>query len=1267
MAENDDGFGRTLNDVISGYQGMQQTLGSFAGGRMTPQGGTIQTPAGSAAIPSPPPPTPVFTPPPPPPPPPFIPSIAAPPDPSQQMAGQQSFVGGGGVASAPMGGGGGMAGMMQQGVQGMRQNNINPAYAAAMDPSMNYPSAGMMTNPNMGIFRSQQVTPPMAAAPYSVSGQAPPAPLFPVPGLLRTRPEVQFQRPYEAAMYMGSEQQRLMQQGMTGFAQGAGATFNTAFGATIGTAGGAAIGGAIGGVGGAELGATIGGVGGAFLGMIPGANRATAALMRPAIERRAEGIQAQAMSRQFVVGGQDLDISGRGLSTSASMQFGQMARGIAGESGGRFTQQDVLQMTQVAGEQGLMEAAQSPEQMGDAIKQMMSLVGTLAEVTGDPDFRRNIKRLGQLKQMGMELDQMDQAAQNLAEYARMAGTTVDQVMAQGGAQGAARYQQQGLLAAQGMTTGAMAMGQATGMEASGAMSATQVALAGGQQGMQQRITEMSGAFLSQMSPAMMGAFVKEGPGGELTLDRERVQAVRTGDLSFQEAIQQGGNLSSDQLGRMISQMPELKAELGNQLGDQGTQMAMLQQVRTLADQAFRGDMRQAGMAMFGEQGGMVVEAMTDPRYLRQQAQQHRVGMQNEMFERMQARDAAIENQMGIGSQMYRGIARGLGTTRGTLDALLSPIDTVTGGIQERGAQFLARHEELARRERAGLTTYERGEGIELGLSAEELAADIDTSLTAEGRAVQSRRARGLSGYMDEWDQTYGESERLRATREMMGRGGFLRRGRAALGAAGAMGISVARPLEERLAGIFATPGFDELADENIYSRGAESWSERQARQAREAQEQMTNFMGQSAASRMSQGEMTAGRESLVKKIGGYSELETAQSKLARTIKEKVGFGIGEEDMLTREELRSAIGAETFDQMSEQEIGALVRGAAQQAGPEGQEWLRETQKSTGRVFREAAGEGFAVDESNLQGALEGAGFGSVFSSVMGIDTGITAMDRLSEEEKEVLKLMDSPIAAELVIAAMEAGGGKNEAKKLVDALMKKAKKEGPEAEKAQFERLETARAKVRAMEENAPEQLDILISKAKDIGGQKMQEALEKDKAGKAVEELQASVENLSTQMRGAEQRRSAGDAVRMFREAGMTTVSGKNYEEVLRSAQAEGAGRLEEVFGEKGAETIMGLDAGSQEDRAKFVQMVQSAGGGGAGTEAVTSKGVSEGIGGGAAERNFKMTQEMMATFGRTMMQQNQIASKSEGHLKAIREAVTGEQVLDVMNQNQED
>jgi len=149
-------------------------------------------------------------------------------------------------------------------------------------------------------------------------------------------------------------------------------------------------------------------------------------------------IQHRTFGNLQLTGG-DVGLGGAGMSMPAAMQLGQQFTAKA-ESWGRVRgakdedvqkyKQDLVRMTEMAGQTGLLDASTNIDQISDTVMKLMKVMGRMAKLTGDPDFRNNLQQIGQLRTMGLSIDQAVETTRNLAFYARGAGVSQQQLLQQ---------------------------------------------------------------------------------------------------------------------------------------------------------------------------------------------------------------------------------------------------------------------------------------------------------------------------------------------------------------------------------------------------------------------------------------------------------------------------------------------------------------------------------------------------------------------------------------------------------------------------------------------------------------------------------------------------------------------------------------------------------------------------------------------------------------------------------------------------------------------
>ena len=358
-----------------------------------------------------------------------------------------------------------------------------------------------------------------------------------------------------------------------------------AAGTTMGRIGGAIAGGVAGiaggglGIAGAATGEFFGGLGGSLLQSIPGIGHAMRGYQKMAwggaMEQEAGANQMrQGTFGRISMGAQDMGLGGRGLSATASQRLVQeLGTGTKGE----FNRQDLTNITSAAADSGFLDAAENVGQIAKVVKSLAGMMGEMAKLTGDPDFRSNIRELANLRNMGLAPEQALSTLRNMNVYGRMAG---GKGVAQQGAQmGAGMFQQMGLTPGLGMEMGGGAAGMAN--LAMGGFTPIQRGILGGKGGVQKQLTGAMAMFMGETAKLALPYAVERGPDGQLRINQERLEEARSGKIPPQELTAKGAaNMASMGVQSMTDLMinhPELQTEMGQDLGAVGafTMMANL--------------------------------------------------------------------------------------------------------------------------------------------------------------------------------------------------------------------------------------------------------------------------------------------------------------------------------------------------------------------------------------------------------------------------------------------------------------------------------------------------------------------------------------------------------------------------------------------------------------------------------------------------------------------------------------------------------------------
>lgn len=450
------------------------------------------------------------------------------------------------------------------------------------------------------------------------------------------------------------EQMQQETMGNRAFAQAMAVT-PTLAGSVPGALGGAALGARMGGARGAALGFFGGGVAGA-LGAEPlGLTRVGEAAIDPMVRQRAYGQQLEEMTRQFVVTGPQLHPLGRGLTQRAAVQTaGQMQKMVEGGEMSEFNMRDVMRITNIAGQRGMMDMAQSGEQISGQVRNIARAVRQFMMIVESPDVQQAMQSMASMRAMGLSVPETMVAARNAQLFSRMAGTTPQALMETAGRHGGMMFQQAGLTAGLGAQAGMGAYGMARQAEAVGTYTPQQLALAGGRQGLAQTMMEGQAAMLNMRYPLM--SMLTRGAKGELTIDQERMEDVQSGRASLSQQAsgaatnisrlaQMGGVSQERVISEFTSRQRELADEMGRRLGPMGMQMMLIRQGMNV-QREFGGNiglgsaLQQLGM---GAQQARDLELMAGNRDVwRAAAQQVRADIPRMRQEEMERRQNVID-------------------------------------------------------------------------------------------------------------------------------------------------------------------------------------------------------------------------------------------------------------------------------------------------------------------------------------------------------------------------------------------------------------------------------------------------------------------------------------------------------------------------------------------------------------------------------------------------------------------------------------------------
>jgi len=460
-----------------------------------------------------------------------------------------------------------------------------------------------------GLTMGAQMAPPVTPQPVM-------APPIPMAGLT---PNPIFHDPFQAmaqrnVMGLSTTAAGINQQ----WVSQAGQRWGGMIGAGAGAVGGGMLGGGWGAVHGAGLGEMFGGWAGNMVNDIP----LVGGLMRGWNNLRWGGAMEQmaganrlrqgfmGSNMQLMGGGADPLTGGLGATGALelSQQFGR-------SNVGGMNRNDMINLAGAAADTGFLSDATNVDQIAKTVKGLANLMGEMAKLTGDPDFRNNLQQLANLRNAGMDTNQALDFMRAAPMFGRMAGGAAQ---AQRGAQaGAAMFQAAGLTPGLGMEMGMATAGIVNrGM---GGVSDIQRGLWGGQEGITQAMTGMQAQFMGRTSEMLLPYLVQRGEGGQLSINQERMRAFRSGRVGMQEMVGQGaaniGQMGFGSVQDLLMQAPELQTQLGQQMGPMGGFVAMANMARRLQQDMPGLTLGGAAAQVAGgrQQGQMLKQFMTNPQ------------------------------------------------------------------------------------------------------------------------------------------------------------------------------------------------------------------------------------------------------------------------------------------------------------------------------------------------------------------------------------------------------------------------------------------------------------------------------------------------------------------------------------------------------------------------------------------------------------------------------------------------------------------------------
>ena len=332
------------------------------------------------------------------------------------------------------------------------------------------------------------------------------------------------------------------------------------------------------------------------------------------VQKGAEAIYGATAGRYFnnLDMTRDIQRSTRFLTGSAAGLGGQglsMARSAKVVSGLNkmqssdwvMNQKDYFGMFTAASDNGLLNMSGNEDQMLKSVQGVSKNLRLFMRITGDPDYKNAIRMMGDLYKMGIPQGDLGAAASNISNFSRMAGLSMDQA-SKFGSQGAMIYQQAGANMGIGYQTGIMNRALTRSAVQAGMYSPGVLANLGGEEGVSQRLTEASGAFMAgPMGGLMSAGFLTSNGKGGYAIDQNKIAAFSGGKTNIESLVGQGHGILGQRGATeyFMTHRQQIMDSLSQQLGPQGQAMAQLQTIKYIMGKTglgYRGAAQASGMS-----------------------------------------------------------------------------------------------------------------------------------------------------------------------------------------------------------------------------------------------------------------------------------------------------------------------------------------------------------------------------------------------------------------------------------------------------------------------------------------------------------------------------------------------------------------------------------------------------------------------------------------------------------------------------------------------
>lgn len=652
---------------------------------------------------------------------------------------------------------------------------------AAMTPPVRYPVMSQPQGPAPASYTqsSAQVMAPSAGPGFVAPGYVAPAPVsapfaygapYMSAGGMFARPGAPspFALPFGAALGQGLGMSGLQARG----GMGAGLDyFATGFAGLVGTVAGGVVGGALGSLSGntlsgIDMGTTVGGMAGSFfLADNPYYRATVSALTRGSRERVVGMGEVSTLSQAQILGGSAMSLAGRGLSASGAESLYNQMESAAHRSGGRYSRTDMQNVYAASLSSGLLDSTFDVKQTAETLQSVMRLMALAGQVTGSPDFRENVRLLGQLKAGGFALSEMRSTLLKISDFAGGSGLSVGQAMATGGAWGAGAFGSIGVTSGAGMLQGLGTQSMVRQAIGAGLLSPQQLSLMGGQDNITQRLLQGQAGLVARQD-ALLPYLTRYGASG-LEIDADKVGQIAGGRVSIEQMVRQGaGTMDTRKIQDVNNNIDKLRDDLVKQLGPGGMlRMTLSQMERIRSSTGGVLDMASAGQALGldPQMSRLVAQMGSSPQFWIGQQDRLAQSLRERQFEdRQQLRDRYRSHgdlyldrvrRMGAGiTAPFESASEDLSEMWGD-DLLREEMDAVGYSVQRRGrgVRYLAGNQGTLRAAaRAGGSRRMVRGGIYTGNTYSDMFADLDNRWSRNRYGAGRNELEALREAADDW-------------------------------------------------------------------------------------------------------------------------------------------------------------------------------------------------------------------------------------------------------------------------------------------------------------------------------------------------------------------------------------------------------------------------------------------------------------------------------------------------------------------------------------